>query len=88
MIGEDDDEDAVPMDVNIAGLEETPSFAPLGEEEDDLEDFDEFEDFEDAEEETLVTDEDEPLEEELDGLDEDLSEISDTLDLDIDKEIE
>ena len=89
LIGEDDDEDTSPIDVNIAGLEDTPSFAPLGEEEDDLEDFDEFEDFTESEEEPAVADEEEePSDDELDGLDEDLSELSDTLELDIEKDIE
>ena len=78
----------VPIDVNIAGLEDMPAFAPLSGEEDDLEDFDDFDDFEDAEDETRSTDEIEPADEELDGLDEDLDELSDTLDLDIDKDIE
>ncbi|MPN18586.1 DNA-directed RNA polymerase subunit beta [bioreactor metagenome] len=88
LIGEDDDDDIVPIDINIAGLEDTPSFAPLGEEEDDLEDFDDFEDFEDAEEEPSVSEEEEPSDDELSGLDEDLGELSDALDLEIDKDIE
>ena len=87
-INEDEDDDAVPIDVNLAGLEDTPAFAPLGDEEDDLEDFDDFEDFEDAEEEPAVTEDLESADEGLDGLDEDLAELSDTLDLDIDKDIE
>jgi DNA-directed RNA polymerase subunit beta len=87
-INEDDDDDAVPIDVNLAGLEDTPAFAPLGDEEDDLEDFDDFEDFEDAEEEPAVSDDLDSADEGLDGLDEDLAELSDTLDLDIDKDIE
>jgi hypothetical protein len=78
----------VPIDINIAGLEDTPSFAPLGDEEDELEDFDDFEDFEEAEEEPLVAEEEDPSEDELSGLDEDLGELSDTLDLEIDKDIE
>ncbi len=91
MIGEDDDDDITPMDVNIAGLEDTPAgLAPLGEDEDDeLDEFDEFDDFDDAEEEALVTEEEEePGADDLDGLDEDLGELSDGLDLDIDKDIE
>ena len=91
LIGEDDDEDAVPMDVNIAGLEDAPAFAPLGDEEDDLEDFDDFDDFEEADDETETAEDEEesdPADDGLDGLDEDLGELSDTLDLDIDKDIE
>ena len=88
LIGEDDDDDTVPIDINIAGLEDTPAFAPLGDEEDDLEDFDDFEDFEDADEEPAVSDEVVTADDGLDGLDEDLAELSDTLDLDIDKEDE
>ena len=91
MIGEDDDDDIVPMDVNIAGLEDTPvGLAPLDEdEEDELEEFDEFDDFEDSEEEVLVSDEEEePNADDLNGLDEDLGELSDGLDLDIDKDME
>ena len=89
-INEDEDEEAVPIDVNIAGLEDVPAFAPLGEEEDDLEDFDEFEDFEIPEDEPVVTDEEEAdtADDDLDGLDEDLGELSDTLDLEIDKDDE
>ena len=91
MIGEDDDEDITPMDVNIAGLEDTPAgLAPQGEEEDDeLEEFDEFDDFDDSEEELLVADEEEePGADDLSGLDEDLGELSDGLDLDIDKDLD
>ena len=64
--------------------------APLGEDEgDELDEFDEFDDFDDAEEEELVTDEEEePGSDDLDGLDEDLGELSDGLDLDIDKDLE
>ena len=87
-INEDDDDDAVPIDVNLAGLEDAPTFAPIDGEEDDLEDFDDFEDFEESEEEAAVTEEIESADEGLDGLDEDLAELSDTLDLDIDKDIE
>jgi len=87
-INEDDDDDAVPIDVNLAGIEDAPVFAPIDDEEDDMEDFDDFEDFEDAEEEPAVADEIESADEGLDGLDEDLAELSDTLDLDIDKDIE
>ena len=73
----------------LAGLEDTPAFAPLGDDEDDLEDFDDFEDFDEGEEEPAVSEEEEePSEDELDGLDEDLGELADTLDLDIEKEIE
>ena len=87
-INEDDDDDVVPIDVNLAGLEDVPVFAPIGDEEDDLEDFDDFEDFEDADEEPAVSDEVETADDSLDGLDEDLAELSDTLDLDIDKDVE
>ena len=87
-INEDDDDDVVPIDVNLAGLEDVPAFAPIGDEEDDLEDFDDFEDFEDADEEPAVSDEVVTADDGLDGLDEDLAELSDTLDLDIDKEDE
>jgi len=78
----------VPIDVNLAGLEDTPAFAPIGGEEDDLEDFDDFEDFEESDEEPAVTDEIDSADEGLEGLDEDLGELSDTLDLDIEKDIE
>ena len=45
-IGEDDDDDMMPLDVNIAGPEDMPAIMP--EAEGDLdEDFEEFEDFED-----------------------------------------
>jgi len=90
MIGEDDDDEAVPMDVNLSGLEDAPiSLAALGDEEDEeLDDFDDFDDFEDAEEEPVLTDEEpEPNGEELAGLDEDLGELSDALDIDIDKDL-
>ena len=90
-IGEDDDDDIVPIDVNIAGLEDAPAgLAPLGEdEEDEMDEFDEFDDFEDAEDEVLVADEEEePGVDELTGLDEDLGELSDGLDLDIDKDLD
>ena len=64
--------------------------ASAGEDEDDeMDDFDDFEDFDDADEETPVTDEEEdPSGEELSGLDEDLGELSDGLDLDIDKDLD
>ncbi|MEN6595262.1 MAG: DNA-directed RNA polymerase subunit beta [Clostridiaceae bacterium] len=87
-INEDDDDDAVPIDVNLAGIEDAPAFAPIDGEEDDLEDFDDFEDFEEPEEESAVSEEIDSADEGLDGLDEDLAELSDTLDLDIDKDIE
>jgi hypothetical protein len=41
-INEDDDDDVAPIDVNLAGLEDAPAFAPIDEEEDDLEDFDDL----------------------------------------------
>ena len=47
-----------------------------------------FEDFEDADEEPAVSDEVVTADDGLDGLDEDLAELSDTLDLDIDKDVE
>jgi len=87
-INEDDDDDVVPIDVNLAGLEDVPAFVPLSGEEDDLEDFDEFDDFEDVEDEPAVSEDLESADEALDVLDEDLAELSDTLDLDIDKDIE
>jgi len=87
-INEDDDDDVVPIDVNLAGLEDVPAFVPLSGEGDDLEDFDEFDDFEDVEDEPAVSEDLESADEALDVLDEDLAELSDTLDLDIDKDIE
>ncbi|MDP3448101.1 MAG: DNA-directed RNA polymerase subunit beta, partial [Eubacteriales bacterium] len=88
-INEDEDEEAVPIDVNIAGLEDIPAFAAISGEEDDMEDFDDFEDLEIPEEEAAVSeDEIDTADESLNGLDEDLGELSDTLDLEIDKDIE
>ncbi|HWP21095.1 MAG TPA: DNA-directed RNA polymerase subunit beta, partial [Candidatus Cryosericum sp.] len=90
-IGEDDDDDIAPMDVNLGGLEDAPiGLAPLGEDEDDeMDDFDEFDDFDEAEDEALAPEEEaEPSGEDLVGLDEDLGELSDALDLDIDKNLD
>ena len=57
-------------------------------EDEELDDFDDFDDFEEAEEEPVLTDEEpEPNGEELAGLDEDLGELSDALDIDIDKDL-
>ncbi|MEN6417969.1 MAG: DNA-directed RNA polymerase subunit beta [Clostridiaceae bacterium] len=90
-IGEDDDDDIAPLDINLGGLEDAPAgLAPLGEEEDEeLDDFDDFDDFDEAEDEAVTPEEEtEPSGEDLVGLDEDLGELSDALDLDIDKNLD
>ena len=76
IIGEDDDDDIVPLDVNISGLEDAPPMAPAAEETgEDFEEFEEFDDFGDD-----FADVPEPLEEDaLDEFDDDLS-----LDTDLD----
>jgi len=88
IIGEDDDEDVVPMDVNISGTEDVPlSVPPLGSEE-DMEDLDDFEDFDDIDEDEDIAIEEEPAEDTLEGLDEDLGELADGLGIDINKDID
>ena len=76
IIGEDDDDDIVPLDVNISGLEDAPPMAPAAEEAgEDFEEFEEFDDFGDD-----FADVPEPLEDDaLDEFDDDLS-----LDTDLD----
>ena len=76
IIGEDDDDDIVPLDVNISGLEDAPPMAPAAEEAgEDFEEFEEFDDFGDD-----FADVPEPLEDDaLDEFDDDLS-----LDADLD----
>ena len=76
IIGEDDDDDIVPLDVNISGIEDAPPIVPAaeaaGEEFDEFDEFDEFgDDFADApetlEEDTLDSfDDDLPLDAALD----------------------
>ena len=70
IIGEDDDDDIVPLDVNISGLEDAPPMAPAAEEAgEDFEEFEEFDDFGDD-----FADVPEPLEDDaLDEFDDDLS---------------
>ena len=68
IIGEDDDDDIVPLDVNISGLEDAPPMAPAAEEAgEDFEEFDEFDEFGDD-----FADVPEPLEDDaLDAFDDD-----------------
>ena len=68
IIGEDDDDDIVPLDVNISGLEDAPPMAPAAEEAgEDFEEFEEFDDFGDD-----FADVPEPLEDDaLDEFDDD-----------------
>ena len=68
IIGEDDDDDIVPLDVNISGLEDAPPMAPAAEEAgEDFEEFEEFDDFGDD-----FADVPEPLEDDaLDAFDDD-----------------
>ena len=90
IIGEDDDDDIVPLDVNISGVEDNAAPAavlPQSGEEGDLDEFDEFDDFEEEEEEetdSADAAEADELEDEFDDLEaeppEDLSEESVELD--------
>ena len=93
-IGEDDDDDMMPLDVNISGAEDLPP-APIQseEEDDDLDDLDDFDDFDEEEEEETsdaedIDDADEEAEppellpdDEVDVLDDDLDDITGDIDL-------
>ena len=82
IIGEDDDDDIVPLDVNISGLEDAPPMAPAAEEAgEDFEEFEEFDDFGDD-----FADVPEPLEDDaLDAFDDD--DLSLETDLDDDDDL-
>jgi DNA-directed RNA polymerase subunit beta len=90
-IGEDDEDDVLPMDVNISGLEDiSAEAAHTEEEEEELEDFDDFEDFDVTDDDVLISDDEEAeSEDDLEDFGKDIDELSDTLDLDdIEKDID
>jgi DNA-directed RNA polymerase subunit beta len=74
IIGEDDDDEAAPLDVNISGNEDNagPAVIHRGEEEGDLDEFDEFDDFEEEDEEEedehLPADSTDDLDDEFDDM--------------------
>ena len=86
LIGEDDDDDTMPLDVNISGTEDMPQIAPpaadAGDEDELSDDFDEFDDLDD-EDIQIGGDKLDTLDTLDDGLD-DLGDLTDDLPKDLD----
>ena len=76
MIGEDDDDDIAPLDVNIAGVEDMPPVAPHADEE-EMDDFDDFDELDDELEEDFDGEPDEEPEAEEDEEPEPPEDLSD-----------